>query len=71
MSLCVRERRRALSRTKPLRSRDGAGRVPRLVAGGARRVTKVSICLLPHFLFRPTGTGREVEGGTEEERGDN
>lgn len=35
-----------------------------LVAGGTLWVTEVSICLLPHFLFRPTGTeGREWSGG--------
>lgn len=37
-----------------------------LVAGGTLWVTEVSICLLPHFLFRPTGTeGRERSGGGE------
>lgn len=37
-----------------------------LVAGGTQWVTKVSICLLPHFLFRPTGTeggGKKGGGG--------
>lgn len=34
-----------------------------LVAGSTQWVTKVSVCLIPHFLFRPTGTGGEEGGG--------
>lgn len=42
-----------------------------LVAGSTHWVTKVSICLLPHFLFRPTGTEGEEERGRGVERGRN
>ena len=40
-----------------------------LVAGGTQWVTKVSICLLPHFLFRPTGTEGGGRGGGRVGRG--
>jgi len=36
-----------------------------LVAGSKLQVTKVCICLLPHFLFRPPGRAGTEGGGNK------